>query len=552
METFDPLLFAELVIILLVIAYQLAHTRKVYLNIRKFSAIFTHPLKVKSGYANREELKDPHSFIRNLANSANDRDTTVPGSDPVRFTITETQSKCDVMIRMEEAINSYLISNYGAEVNFSIIRDIIDRETEAVEEEISQAVPAPLYLGLAATMVGIIFGLLAIPDIDGKNFTEGINRLIEGVRLAITASLTGLLCTTIISTFFFKNARKKSLLQKNAQLSYLQAELLPELVRTEESGISGLRASLDRFAREATTITGHVRQSALQTSENLQVQDSIIARLERLNMSKVSRANLEMFTLLEKNMDAFRSFSGYLTEMEEIASNLKEFALRTSRIDNISMQIQNTLSESKELVNFLKAHFDKIEHTGTAALRAVDLSDSHFRESVELLKTRTNASVESLFRLSDKTESDLKGTLEKITEKIAEATHKHIEEFVLAYSNAIPRFGNLELLQPIRESIDTKSDALIRQSEKNHEAVLSLIQEVSGRLTGNGNPGSDHLETAVRELTEVIRSGRHNPENRKEKLFATIETVLRIVALAGIVVFCTLEIISWFKNSYTP
>jgi len=204
------------------------------------------------------------------------------------------------------------------------------------------------------------------------------------------------------------------------------------------------------------------------------------------------------------------------------------------------------------LMKFLNIHFDRIEHTGTAALRAVDLSDSHFRESVELLKAKTNASVETLFSLSDKTESELKGTLEKITDKISEATRKHIEEFVLAYSNAVPRFGNLDLLQPIRETIASKSDALIHQAEMNHGAVLSLMQEMSGRLKRDGHQGSENLEEAVRELTTVMKTYGREPETRKKRVYKTLEWVLRIAALAGIVVFCTLEIISWFKNAINP
>jgi hypothetical protein len=552
MSVFDPLLFTELLIIGLVIVYQLVHTWKLYQNIRKFSSIFNPPLRVRSGYVDSMHLCNAESVLRNMVSLGNEREIADPENNRVRFTLAETESSHEVMVRIKEAINSYLLNNHGAVVNFSIIRDIIDRETDAMDDEITQSIPAPLYLGLAATMVGIIFGLMAIPDIDGRNFADGVNRLIDGVRLAITASLTGLLCTTIISTFFYKKAKKLTLSAKNNLLSYLQAKLLPELVRAEDTGVSGLKASLDRFAREATKITGNVQQSALQTNENLRVQDTIMARLERLNMSKVSRANLEMFTLLEKNMDAFRNFSGYLTEMEVIASHLKEFASRTAQIDLISGQIQNTLFESRELLKFLNAHFDRIEHTGTAALRAVDLSDSHFRESVELLKARTNASVETLFSLSDKTESELKETMEKISEKITGATQKHIEEFVAAYSQAVPRFSNLELLQPIRETIASKSDTLIQQTEKNQTALLAFMKELSGRWKNAGNNGIESLETAVRELTDVMKSSGRKPESGRKQLFKTIEMVLRLTALAGIVVFCTLEIISWFKNASNP
>jgi hypothetical protein len=547
MSTYDPLIVTEFIIIVLVILYQLFHTVRVYLNIKKLSDIFNRPLFVKNGYVDRKFLKDPDSIQVNVICTVGDDETILQDNHYARIAFTETDGVNEIILRIKEAVNTYLLNNYGAAVNFSIIRDIIDRETDAKDEEISQSVPTPLYFGLAATMVGIIFGLLAMPDIDGTNFTEGVNRLIDGVRLAMTASLSGLLCTTILSSFFYKKAKKQTLLQKNSQLSYLQAKLLPELLKAEDTGVSGLKASLDHFAREATTITGNVHRSVVQTGENLRTQDNIIDRLERLNMTKVSRANLEMFSLLDKNMEAFQSFSGYLAGMEEIASNLKDFALRTSQIDKISGQIENTLMESRELVRFLNSHFDKIENAGTAALKAVDLSDSHFRESVELLKERTQASVETLFSLSDKTESDLKETLNQITGRITDATNKHIEEFVSAYSQAVPRFRNLELLQPIQEMLATKSDSLINQSEKTNQAILTILNELSGKLKDGTSTSSGNLETAVRELTAYLTAkdrANHSGDRHWEK---TVEIVLRIAAWTSIVVVCTLMILSWFN-----
>ena len=547
MSTYGPLILAEGFIIILVIGFQIFHTVRSYLNIKELAGIFVRPLTVKNGYVDRKFLEDPDSIPRNMIVSPGENDALLQNYPFIRIAFTETEGVNEIILRIKKAINTYLLNNFGAAVNFSIIRDIIDRETDAKDEEISQSVPTPLYLGLAATMVGIIFGLLAMPDIDGSNFAEGVNRLIDGVRIAMTASLSGLLCTTILSSFFYKKAKRQTLLLKNSQLSYLQAKLLPELIKAEETGVSGLKASLDHFAREATTITGNVHRSALQTGENLRMQDSIIARLERLNMTKVSKANLEMFSLLEKNMDAFQSFSGYLAGIEEIASNLKDFASRTSQIDKISGQIDTTLSESRDLVRFLNAHFEKIENAGTAALRAVDLSDSHFRESVELLKERTSASVETLFSISDKTESDLKGALNQITERITEATNKHIEEFMVAYSQAVPRFRNLEYLQPIQEMLASKSDSLISQSEKTNQAIVNLLHELSGKMAGGNNSATSSLEAAVRELTAHLAGNNAVDRPRGKQRLQTVETVLRITAWAGAIVACILIILSWIK-----
>ena len=79
---------------------------------------------------------------------------------------------------------------------------MIDREIDVKDEEITLAIPIPLYFGLAATMLGIIFGLWAMPDINGDNFSTAINTLINGVKWAMGASLTGLACTIIITLIY--------------------------------------------------------------------------------------------------------------------------------------------------------------------------------------------------------------------------------------------------------------------------------------------------------------------------------------------------------------
>jgi len=549
MANYHPLLVIELVVIILVILFQLFHSVRVYRNIRKFSRIFMSFLYVKNGMIERKFLKDPDSLPSNVIYPEGDDTARCRDDQFAAIALTETGGDNETILRIRNAINTYLVNNYGAAVNFSIIRDIIDRETDARDEEITQSLPTPLYLGLAATMVGIIFGLMAMPDIDGSNFTEGVNRLIDGVRLAMTASLTGLLCTTMLSSFFYKRAKKQTLLLKNAQLSHLQSKLLPELVKAEDTGLSGLKASLDHFTREATVITDNVHQSAMQTGANLQVQENIIARLERLNMTRVTRANMELFSRLESNMEAFQNFSRYLSVMEEIASNLKEFASRTLQIDRISGQIETNLSESRELIRFLNAHFEKIDRAGSAALMAVDLSDSHFRESVELLKEKTRAGIETLFTLSDKTESDLRTIFDQITERISEATGKHIEEFIAAYSKAVPHFNQLEYLQPIRENLSSLSDTLASQSEKMNQSVQSLLAGLAEKFSYlPGNQPIESLESALRELTTRLPEKESSGNSGRKHWINRLETVLRIGAWAGILAVCAVIILSYLKK----
>ena len=103
-------------------------------------------------------------------------------------------------------------------------------------------------------MIGIILGLLSMPEMSSANFNEGIGALIDGVKVAMVGSLVGVLCTTYLSAYRYRIAKAEVLQGKNTQLAYLQAKLLPELYG-HDSGVVDLRLSLDKFSKEARKIS---------------------------------------------------------------------------------------------------------------------------------------------------------------------------------------------------------------------------------------------------------------------------------------------------------
>jgi hypothetical protein len=480
--------YLELVIIIGVILYQLIHSFLVSFSINKLRKIFDFRLLIRNGYIEKFKLgniDDDSTEIQYKDEFAEESLSEIIGADIVKLSLVDTQSKNEILLRIKKTINTYLINNYGAVVNFSIIKDIIDREVEVKDEEITQTITTPLYFGLAATMIGIIFGLLAMPRLDGEGFSDGVNALIRGVKWAMTASLFGLTCTTILSSFFYKNAKSKVLQEKNEQLSYLQAKLLPELIKAEDTGVSGLKASLDRFARVATNISDNVLIASNQTGENLILQQEIISKVENIGVLKLSKTNLELFDKLDRNRDAFEKFSTYLANMEKISSNLLDFAKRTSNIDSVVKGINTTLEDSKQLSKFLSVHFDKIEAAGSAALKSVGLTESHFEDAIESLKARTDEMINQLYKSAGNHEIKLEDIYKEVEKSISIVTSKYIDEFSEAYSNSIPKFENLEnlsILPTIRDEISLHANEIHNGSNFNSQRLIDSINELNSSL----------------------------------------------------------------------
>jgi len=209
-------------------------------------------------------------------------------------------------------------------------------------------------------------------------------------------------------------------------------------------------------------------------------------------------------------MSAFNNFSEYLSLMSQISDNLRDFASRTRNIDNVINQIDLTLQENDRLSRFLTSHFEKIETSGFAALKAVDLSDAHFREAIEKLKVETDNCLNQAFRAVNESASHFSGAIEKLKEeidsrisrlnqdasanesklaeiyneigvKLASATSEHISQLQTAYSNAVPRFDQLNNLQILPKIQEQLSDGISQL--QNNTKLIEAINQLNTSLT---------------------------------------------------------------------
>jgi len=482
----------EIFIIAIVVFYQIYHTVGLHKKITKFKKIFSSKLYVEKTFVDKQKVGEADFDSDDYSD---DESTSDFPSEKISISLVDTNGFNQVILRIRRAINTYLINNYGAAVNFSIIKDIIDREVDVKDEEINQGVTLPLYLGLAATMIGIIFGLFSMPNFGSSDFSSGIGALIDGVKVAMIGSLSGLALTTFLSSFVYKNAKRVLQEEKNEQISLLQAKLLPELIKAEDTGVSGLKASLDRFARVATDITDNVLFAATQTGENLELQNEVIEKIENINVLKVSKWNLELFEKLENNMDSLSKFSSYLVNMERITSQLSEFASRTTDIEKVVTNIDNNLSESRKLTKFLANHFEKIENSGEAMRKTVGLVEAQIEDSINQLKKSTEAMFEDLFKHSGIQEEKLELIYKNINQNISAISGEYVTRFKEAYEDSIPRFEQLDNLALIKDigltvsSIKHNND-LLHKLNSIEALLIQLAKKTSaprGPNLGNSN-----------------------------------------------------------------
>ena len=160
----------------------------------------------------------------------------------IEVTLIKSKESNAVLDKILSSVNTYLLRNKGAVSDFNLIKDIVDRNMDAVDEEINSLLPIPLYLGLMGTMIGIVIGLFAMPSISDANFEGAIDMLIGGVKIAMIASFVGLLLTVLLSGWKYKGAKLHTEGLKNDLFTWIQTQLLPVLSQNISSSIYSLQA----------------------------------------------------------------------------------------------------------------------------------------------------------------------------------------------------------------------------------------------------------------------------------------------------------------------
>ncbi len=414
----------------------------------------------------------------------------------------------EVSIRIKDSINNYLHQNIDYNVNYSIIKDIIDREVDSKDTEVNLLIPIPLYLGLAATIIGIIFGLIAMPELntgEGDPDLSGIVILINGVKIAMFASLTGLFWTIILSSFVYSSASRAVLKDKNLQLSYLQEKLLPELIKTEDSGIIGLKSSIDKFVQTSGTVVDNIQATVKKTSENIIKQQDTLNKIEKLNVTKISKVNIELFEKLDSNMEAYKEFSKYIDRLSIISKDLANFSSTTKDVETIANDIRNTLHTSQKLYQYLTGHIEKIEKMGDHAITTVDIAERNFSTAIEALKNDTAININSLSDLSDQYESKIAEIYQGLIDTMNRLADNHINAFTAAYENSIPKFDQLEYLKELE---DIKAE-LQHLNNGNSSSLPHIVQKM------------DNLDRITVSLASVVKSSKIISENTQKLEFIT-------------------------------
>lgn len=272
-----------------------------------------------------------------------------------------------------DTINGYLSNHHGVVNDFHLMKDIVDRKCDNMEEEISSLTPMPLYLGLIGTMFGILVGvgylivsksIDSMLSIDADKASIGIKALLGGVALAMISSIVGILLTTV-GALKSKNARVHHIETKNGFFDWLQIYLIPSLADNTTSAVLTLKQNLDIFNADFSNSIADLKSAFALMNQTFTQQESILERIQQIDLKKVAGANLKILSQLESTTSTLNVFNKSIADTTDYIESVRSL---TSKLDDYLQRTDLIV----EMGRFFKEENEQLKSRKTLLLGVVD------------------------------------------------------------------------------------------------------------------------------------------------------------------------------------
>ena len=443
-----------------------------------------------------------------------------------------------------KTINDYLKENKGAASDFHLIKDVVERNSDSIEEEINTLIPMPLYMGLMGTMAGIIIGIVlllynggldsllvldpikegldSLPIVDATqnvsvksaNPGAGIIALLNGVALAMISSIIGIALTTL-GSYRMKTAKRELDIEKNGFLSWIQIKLLPSLAANTTSAIYTLQRNLSKFNStfsENIKAMGDVFDNTRQAHKD---QLALMGMIEKLDVNKMASANVLVLKELQNSVEEIDKFNQYLNRVSTYVAN----------VEKLNGSINEHLNRTKvieEMGVFFKSEVEQIERRKGVISDSTGAVDLAMSKAVEELKESSEVQLKQLINHSAQLHKSFGEVMDiQHAESInALSQQKNLYENFLKEQQALfesksedanSLIDELKGLSAIKKSMENIDSNIASQSKQFGELGelkgLSAIKEYMESVVGNTasqNKKIDELTKAIYNLADNV------------------------------------------------
>lgn len=443
--------------------------------------------------------------------------------ETVEITYISTNTLIDhpVLSQIIKSLNTYLVKNKGAVSDFMLVKDIVERNCDARQEEINVQIPMPLYLGLMGTVIGIIVGIGSIALGTGvnkgfsafiNNPSESIGLLMGGVAIAMFASFFGILLTCIAS-WLVKSAASQLESDKNEFYTWIQTELLPVLGGTENS-LMRLQENLLKFNHSFSANTTKLDKALQRVETSYENQIELMQVIQQLDVKRMATANISVLRELQACTPQLERFSQYMYSVNEYISHVNTLN------DAINSQMNRT-QLIERMGTFFELEVKDIEQRKAAISQAVGTVDDRLQQTLHSLQENADKSMQEMNEALIRKQNIF---------------NKALDEQQEIFKRKIQENGNvldeLKKLDDVALAINEQSGKL----DSELESLNALKTEIE-RLASNQDRKMNELIKAIENVSVEVSMPEASHQKPLLKIPRWMKYILMVFVILGIIVF---------------
>lgn len=387
------------------------------------------------------------------------------------------------------SINDYIENNKTVS-DFHLMKDIVDRNCDAKEEEINTQIPIPLYMGLVGTMAGILVGIMylwlsgGIGDLlsaSDNSGAKGVEALLGGVALAMISSILGIILTTL-GSIKFKTAISLFESNKHIFLSWIQAKLLPTLSDNVVGAIREMTGNLENFNKEFAQNTGNLGTALEKVNESYKLQTQLIDAVNKIQEGRTAATNLALLNKLIESSEQIGQLAEYLHNTNDYLANVQALNKKLDDYENRTQFIENASKFYSKHEHWLAENYDDANRSLTTIVGKYNKAiEDIFNE----IKTDIEGKRQELGTFIDSQNTALKqstGDLDKIVNALSELGE--VQKAVKAFESAIKGQNSKidHLAEHIEKLANVKSSGgsvQIQQKTPKWQIALTIVITLS-------------------------------------------------------------------------
>ncbi len=440
---------------------------------------------------------------------------------------------------------NYYFSKSGGAASINVIQNKVDNSLSNLSDDASARVSFPTFIGLMGTFLGSLCGLLAfnqglLPTIGVTN--THVSQLIQGVVIAMTTSLLGLLLTTI-SNHKIAVATKEVNKDKNDFYDFIQVELIPsqnvdivtavnQLDRSIVKLLPGFQEQIVNFQEtftrssiefgnvftdgiiEISSAVSNLGSNVDAIGNSIRLQENLINTLKSPEISRtltnfIAAANtfteisstiseLEQYknqiiqqndVFASKQQDFFRSLSVPQQILDRLVSILDRISVFEENINKVGESIGRVEYLGDRELTLIEEHISAISRKNDLAKQyhqtANDDLQAFYRDQIEQLRILTNHFAETLNEYN----TQFDGMMDTVIEELSNKRERFLSVLTEAF--------NAEELQ--QDLLHLKTLGMINQ----HVEAIENSTKTNTQLLSN-------IQSSCKQKNERTSSGHHN------------------------------------------